>query len=184
MESGLELARSWFDQNMLKLNNDKTEVIAITPKNKAAVNISITIGDCVVQSKPCVRDLGVNLDNTLSMDSHISQVCRSASYHLRRIGAVRRYLTTDAAKSMVNGLITSRLDYCNALLVGLPKSSTNRLQRIQNTAARIITRTPKRQHITPVLAELHWLPVTARIEFKILLYVFKAVTGTAPGYLP
>jgi hypothetical protein len=75
------------------------------------------------------------------------------------------------------------MDYCNSLLVGLPKSLTNRIQRVQNTAARIIARTPKHHHITPILAELHWLPISARIEYKILLYVYKVLAGTAPVYL-
>lgn len=112
-----------------------------------------------------------------------NQVCRSASYHLRNIGSVRRFLSTDATKSIVHGLVTSRLDYCNALLVGLPKCLTDRLQRVQNSAARVISRTSKRQHISPVLISLHWLPVSARIEYKVLLYVYKALLGTAPGYL-
>jgi hypothetical protein len=183
VEKGAELARSWFEQNMLKLNTDKTEVLAITPRTRPAVDITITIGDSVIKSKPCVQDLGVNLDNTLSMESQVSQVCRSASYHLRSIGSSRRYLTTEAAKSLVNGLVTSRLDYCNALLVGLPKTLINKLQRVQNTAARVVTRTPRSQHITPVLSDLHWLPVSSRIEYKILLYVYKALSGSAPEYL-
>lgn len=183
VERGLELARSWFAQNMLKLNHDKTEVIAITPKSRPTLNISITIGDTTVQSKPVVRNLGVHLDNTLSMEAHVNQTCRATSYYLRTIGSVRRYLTPDAAKSLVHGLVISRLDYCNALLVGLPKTLTDKLQRLQNTAARIITRTARQDHITPALMSLHWLPIQARVDFKVLLYVFKALSGTAPSYL-
>jgi hypothetical protein len=183
VEKGLELARSWYKRNMLKLNDDKTEVLAITPRTRPSIEISLTIGDAVVNSKPVVRNLGVNCDNTLSMEAHVKQVCKSTSYHLRTIGSVRKYLSPDAAKSLVHGLVISRIDYCNALLAGLPKTLTDRLQRIQNTAARIITRTPRHHHITPALVHLHWLPVSARIDFKVLVYVFKVLSGTAPAYL-
>ncbi len=185
VERGLDLARSWFEMNMFKLNNEKTEVIAITLKTRASVRLSITLGDCVIESKPCIRDLGVNIDNTLSMEPQVNQVCRCASYHLRNIGSVRRYLSTDATKSLVQGLVTSSLDYCNALLVGLPMCLTVRLQlqRVQSSAARVISRTSKRQHISPVLISLYWLPVSARIEYNVLPYVYKALLGIAPGCL-
>ncbi len=113
----------------------------------------------------------------------MTSVCRSTAHQLRIIGSVRRYLTTDAVKSLVNGLVTSRLDYCNALLVGLPRCLIDRLQRIQNRAARLITRTQRHQHITPVLKSLHWLPVSVRIEYKVILYAFKVLSGCAPTYL-
>ncbi len=86
-------------------------------------------------------------------------------------------------RSLVQGLVTSRLDYCNALLYGLPPNQLKRLQHVQNTAARIVTRTRRRDHITPVLISLHWIPVKYRIEYKIILYVFKALQGEAPVYM-
>ena len=87
------------------------------------------------------------------------------------------------AKTLINAFVFSRLDYCNALFSGLPKKSTDRLQLVQNAAARVLTRTKMREHITPVLASLHWLPVVFRIDFKILLLVYKAINGLAPLYL-
>ena len=83
----------------------------------------------------------------------------------------------------MHAFVTSKLDTCNSLLYGLPKSQLSRLQRIQNTAARIVTRSRREDHITPVLMNLHWLPVEQRIEYKILLLTFKALHGLAPGYL-
>ena len=84
---------------------------------------------------------------------------------------------------MVQSLVTSRLDYSNGLLYGIPKSAASVLQSVQNSAARIVTKTAPREHITPVLEELHWLPVDRRIDNKILLYAYKALNGLAPEYL-
>ena len=86
-------------------------------------------------------------------------------------------------KSAVISLVTSRFDYCNGLLCGIPEELIRKLQRVQNNAARVITLTKKHDHITPVLKDLHWLPVRKRIEFKILLLAYKCLQGTAPSYL-
>ena len=103
--------------------------------------------------------------------------------HLRNINRIKSFLSTHNLKTIVNALIYSRLDYCNALYAGLNQSLIHRLQLVQNAAARLITGTRRSDHITPVLAELHWLPVSFRIDFKILLLTFKALNGLAPSYL-
>ena len=92
-------------------------------------------------------------------------------------------MSLDDAKTLIHAFVFSRLDYCNALFSGLPKKTTDRLQLVQNAAARVLTKTKLREHITPVLASLHWLPVVFRIDFKVLLLVYKALNGLAPPYL-
>ena len=87
------------------------------------------------------------------------------------------------AEKLVHAFVTSRLDYCNSLLSGCSNKSLRTLQLIQNAAARVLTGTKIRDHISPILASLHWLPVKSRIEFKILLLTYKALHGQAPSYL-
>ena len=96
---------------------------------------------------------------------------------------IRKYFTKESAEVAVHAFIASKLDYCNALLYGLPKYQLQRLQYVQNTAARVVLQVSKFQHITPVLCELHWLPIQYRIIFKILLLVYKSLNGTSPSYL-
>ena len=108
---------------------------------------------------------------------------QSSFYHLRNLSRVRKYFTEESGEVAVHAFVTSKLDYCNALLYGLPKYQLQRLQYVQNTAARVVLQVSKFQHITPVLCELHWLPIQYRIIFKILLLVYKSLNGTSPSYL-
>ena len=108
---------------------------------------------------------------------------QSAFFSLYNIRRIRKYLPFEAAKSIVQAFVTSRIDYCNAILYGLPAVHVNRLQRVQNAAARLLTNTPRYSHITPVKINLHWLPVKFRIIFKVNLMTFKALYCLAPAYL-
>ena len=117
------------------------------------------------------------------MSQHVHSVCRTGYYHLRNIGRIRRYLTQDAPKTLLHALVTSRLDYCNSLLFGLPANHLAKMQRLQNASARVIKRTGRRSHITPVLKELHWLPVHRRIQYNILSPTYRATHHQSPVYL-
>ena len=108
---------------------------------------------------------------------------KKSSFHLKNIGKARRVLTEDATKTVMQSLVMSRLDYCNALLIGIQKDLIAKLQRLQNSAARIVSRTRKYEHITPVLIKLHWLPIKFCIQFKVLLLVYNALNGLAPKYI-
>ena len=129
------------------------------------------------------RNLGSWFDSKLTMAFHISKTCNSAFYYLYNLRQIRKYLSKDNTKTLVHAFISSRIDCCNSLLYGLPEYQLNKLQRVQNMCARLICNESKYCHITPLLVDLHWLPVKYRIEFKILLIVFKIFKGFALSYL-
>ena len=133
-----------------------------------------------------LSELSRALFPTTFLETAVNKACNAAFYHLhnwRCIRQVRKYLSRDSLITLVHAFITSRLDYCNGLLFGLPKVQIAKLQRVQNAAARLILGIGKFSHITPALYELHWLPVSLRIDYKILLLTFKCIYGQAPTYL-
>ena len=123
------------------------------------------------------------MDSNLSMEKQVTNLCKLANNQIRSIRLKRRMLDRKTSEMLVHAFITSRLDYCNALLYGLPQRLESKVQRIQNNAARVVSKTPKREHITPVLEGLHWLPVHYRCIYKILLCTYKALHGMAPAYI-
>ena len=171
--------------NFLLLNSDKTEVIVFGPKNLRDMmsNHIVTLDGISLASSTTARNLGVIFDQDLSFNSHIKQISRTAFFHLRNIAKIRSILSQSDAEKLVHAFVTSRLDYCNSLLSGCPSNSLKSLQLIQNAAARVLTGTSKRDHISPSLASLHWLPIKSRIEFKTLLLTYKALNGQTPSYI-
>ena len=134
-------------------------------------------------ASPRARNIRVLFDESLSMVPQVTATCKSAFYHLRKIRLIRKHLTFDEAQLLVQALVTSKLDYCNSLLYGLAKNVIKQLQRVQNAAARVVTLSPKFCHITPVLANLHWLSIYLRIELKILIVTCKTLHGHDPTYI-
>ena len=176
--------RAWYEKNMLKCNDSKTEMMIISSKYSPIERlIPIKVGDHLISSVTKLRNLGVIMDKHLKMSDHISNVVKIAFLKIREISYYRKFLTPSATKTLIHAYVTSRLDYCNGLLYGLPKDSLNRLQSVLNTAARLVTLTRKYDSITPVLKELHWLPIQFRIKYKVILQVFKSLNGMAPQYL-
>uniref|UniRef100_A0A669DS15 Reverse transcriptase domain-containing protein n=1 Tax=Oreochromis niloticus TaxID=8128 RepID=A0A669DS15_ORENI len=174
--------KSWMAENFLQLNQDKTEVLIIGPEAQREKLLSKLQAFSVCPSLQ-VKNLGVILDSELGFIPHIKHVTKIGFYHLKNIARVRPILSRANTEMLMHAFITSRIDYCNALLSGLPKKNISPLQLLQNSAARVLTKTRGRAHITPVLQSLHWLPVCFRIDFKVLLLVFKCLNGLGPSYL-
>ena len=122
-------------------------------------------------------------DKLLNFKTHINEILKSCYFHLWNITKIKSVLSHSDLEKVIHAFVFSRLDYCNALYTCLSQTLVTRLQLVQNTAARILTNTNRRAHITPILASLHWLPVKFRIDFKILLITFKAQHGLAPTYI-
>ena len=176
--------RAWCHLNKLVLNDSKTELVYFTSKFTATSwSPSIKIGDTVVHPSKQARNLGVIMDSNLDMQSHVSNLCKSAMFGIRKIGQLCQYLPQDATLKLVHAFVTSKLDSCNSLLYGLSDQEINKVQRVQNTAARLVLRIRRHQHITPALQKLHWLPVRQRISYKIMLLTYKALHGTAPEFI-
>ncbi len=123
------------------------------------------------------------IDDKLNFSDHIAKTARSCRFALYNIRKIRPFLSEHASQLLVQALVLSRLDYCNALFAGLPASSIKPLQWIQNSAARLIFNEPKRMHVTPLFINLHWLPIAAHIKFKALMFAYKTTSGSAPLYL-
>ena len=170
---------------MLKLNDDKTEFMVITsPHLKHHMSpISLLVEDVTISPSDSVRNLGVIFDSQMSMSSHVKSLCTNLNFQLRNISRIRRFLDYDTCHLVTRAIILSRLDYCNGLLLGSTVKDIQKLQRIQNWAAKVICQALKRDHATPYLHQLHWLPVEERITFKILVLVFKCLNGMTPAYL-
>ena len=117
------------------------------------------------------------------MSSQVNMVCKGAWINLHSISKIRHYLTEDQAKTVVHAYVTSKLDGNNALLAGIPSFLISQIQRVQNAAVKVVTKTRKHDHVTPLLAKLHWLPIKDRILFKILLLTCKALQNKGPIYL-
>ena len=115
------------------------------------------------------RNLGVTMDANLTLSSHIHDLCKKAFFFINSIGRIRKYVPPDPLKRLLNALVISHLDHCNSLLYGLPSNELAKLQRVQNTAARLIVGARRFDHITSILRDLHWLPIPARLEFVLLL---------------
>lgn len=175
----------WMSSNRLKLNVDKTQFIWLGPSAQLAEAnaIQLVVDGVPITAATTVRDLGVTFDPTLSMKNHVSNVVRSCFYQLRQLRSIRRSVSDDAMRTLVQAFVTSHLDHCNAALYGVADVVIRRLQAAQNAAARLITGIRRNQHITPTLRDvLHWLPVPQRITYKIALMAFDCIHGRCPAY--
>lgn len=149
-------------------NPEQTEIMHMTYRynRRLSLQANVSLADTTIEMSDKIRNLGVILDMNMTLSNH--EICKNATLAIRLIGRIGKYLSKNSLQRLVNALVISRLDYANSILYGVPKNDMDKLQRIQNTAARLIAGIKKFDHITHVLKELHWLPIESRINFNIL----------------
>ena len=186
IQTCIQGVRGWMTDNRLKLNDDKTEALLFHTKNSFTSSPkpdSIQVGSTTIPFSPSARNLGFIITEDMNLDAHITQTCRTAYSAIRQISTIRHYLSVSATKTLVCAFVLSRLDYCNSLLSGCPQYIIKKLDKVQNSAARLIMQARKHDHITPILRQLHWLPVQARIEYKIAVLCHNFFSDSSPHYL-
>ena len=141
---------------------------------------SLQLNQSLITFSSFLKNLGLTIDENLSFKKHIKNVSNNAMFRLRNLRHIRPHFDKSSFQIIIHATVTSLLDYCNSLLSGLPASTLRDLQLVQNFAARLILNRSKFCHITPLLYELHWLPIDSRIKFKVLLFVYKSLNGLAP----
>ena len=170
---------------MFKLNDEKNEFIIFGTHQQLAKisDISIKVGSMKIQPVGEVRNLGFFMDRFLKNSSHINKLSAAMFHSLRNIKRIQNKLDFDSTKTLIQALVMSKLDYCNALLPGSSKFLLTMLQCIQNMACRIVCRLRKFDHVTQPMYDLHWLHIQERIDYEIACIMFKCHDGTAPKYL-
>ena len=168
--------------NKLNINDSKTEFIVFkSPQLRCDLSgLSVYFSASQITQSLKVRDLWVTFDQFLNFDDHITAICRSTYFHIRKI---KNILSYNACSTIIHTLISCRLDYCNSLLYNVHTHKTDRLQRLQNQCARILTKSPRREHITQVLKSLPWFKIQDRITYKILKLTYISSYNIAPIYL-
>ena len=186
MQSCISDVIAWATANMLKLNDNKTELMLVTSKRNMHLHslpTFITICNAQIPFIKSVKNLGFTLDCHLTMNAHVSKIARTCYFELLRLASIRRFLTSTATATLVSDFGLSRIDYCSSLLFGSTHDVTSHLQLMQNYAARVILRLPKSSSITIHLKSLHWLPVKARSTYKIACLCYHCHSSTAPSYV-
>ena len=177
---------NWMSSNKLKMNTDKTEIMlcgSLQKLKRIDVN-SVIIGDECVYFSKSVRNLGIHLDQNLNLNTHIANTRKSCYYEIRNISKFRQFISEKAAIQLVVSLVLSKLDYCNSLFYNMSSDNFNKLQTVQNHAARVITKSVKRSSSLPILKSLHWLPIRQRVSYKVSIMVFKCLNDSSfPSYL-
>ena len=179
--------KAFLSTNYLKLNDSKTEFFLAASnhnlKHLDTANIQLAIGDCTIQLSTVIRNLGCHFDSNMSLTVHVNILRRNTLFQIKNLWRIRRFIDQETCHHAVRALVLSRLDYCNALFLQLTAKDISRLQRLQNSAARLIYAVGRRVEAQPLLTSLHWLCIQKRIIFKILLYIFKAQHNLAPHYI-
>ena len=182
----LNLITEWMNSHFLKLNAGKSKLLIFSPKNQKN-NIffdRVYLGENIfIPVSNEAMNLGFRLDSELSCSKHINMIINQSYACISNIGRIKRYLTTDNLRCLVQCKLVSKIDNCNSLFYGISEYELNRLQKLQNAFARLIFKKKKSDHVTDLLKTLHWLPVRQRIVYKNLLIIFKIFTNSCPIYM-
>jgi len=175
----------WMCSNRLQLNTTKTEELwcATSRRQHQIPREPTRVGTDFMQSARSVRDLGIYLNSDASRKAHISRTVSSYFNVLRQIRSIRRSVTRPVLQSLVVSLVLSRLDYGNAALASLPTRELSRLQSVQNAGVRLIFSANKYDHVSSLLRDLHWLRAPQRIDYKIVVLVYRCLHGLGSAYL-
>ena len=180
----LDLVSSWMQMFFLKLNASKSQVIVFSPNSGKILVQRVFLSDgSIIPLSNQAMNLGALLDCHLTFGPQIDLVICNCYRLLRDISSIRKYITEDEIKDLVNSLVVARIDNNNVLYSGLPVYQISKLQKLQNSCARVIYGVRRREHVSPLLKQLHWLPIRLRIIFKVLCLIFKCLHNTAPSYL-
>ena len=178
--------KAWATANMLKLNDNKTELMLVTSKRTKHLHrlpTSINIGNAQIPFKQSMKNFVFSLDCHLTMNAHVSNIAQICYFEQRQLASIRRFLTCTATATLVSAFALSRIDYCSSLLFGSTHDVTSHLQRILNYAARVILRLPKSSSITTHLKSPHLLPVKAGSTYKIACFCYHCHSSIAPSYV-
>ena len=185
LQNCLMNVKIWMDQNRLQMNDVMTEFIMFGAKKQLAKckTTSIDVNKTVVSKSEVVKYLGTWMDCNLTFKDHIVKKCRTAMINLQQVKLIRPFLNPETCTTLMLGLVISHLDYCNSILVGLPGVSINRMQRVQNLAAKMVLGKSKMDSASECLSALHWLPICSRINYKFFTLVHKCIMERDPEYL-
>ena len=178
--------QSWMTCNKLMMNPEKTEFfIACSPTHhlRHLHDLTFRFGNLDIPAAPTVKNLGVVFDRNMGMADHVTQLCRSLNFQIRNLNRIRRFLDHNTCHNAIRALILAKLDYCCSLLNGVSQKHISRLQRLQNRCARLVLKKPKLTPSASLLKDLHWLPVSQRIQYRTLIHTYKCLNNLSPGYL-
>ncbi|HBK70179.1 MAG TPA: hypothetical protein DDZ39_00730 [Flavobacteriaceae bacterium] len=179
--------KEWLRSKYLKLNESKTECIVLGNKKQVETvklkRKSLRIKNDEITLKSCLRNVGFYIDDVLNFNQQIQSIVKCCNFHLTKIKKIRNYLSKEVTETLIHAVVTSRVDFQNSLLMNVPMIKLYPLQMVLNKAARLVFRLKRRDHISRYLKKLHWLPIKARIEFKIILLIQKCLLKNRPKYL-
>lgn len=188
IEKCMVAVRKWMADNFLKVNFDKTDLIFVSNSLSHSIfynNLSCSIQgtDFINITNQTAKSLGVHIDNTMSMKKMVLNCVSNCYFNLKKLGGIKRNLSTDTRLTLVKSYVISRLDYCNALYANISKTLLNKLQSVLNACVRFIFDLPTNADVKQFARSAHILPVHSRILYKLCTIVFKIMNGMAPQYL-